>query len=181
MQNLNRRNCLLGLLLLLSGCTSVPERLSTSTALFRVQGRFQVRHPPPLLTGSVVWTHFATADEWEVYSPLQTWLATLTQNQQGATIHLANGQTDHAADARSLSQRWLGIALPLAGMPWWLQGIPMPQQPFTTRPTGFFQEEWEIQITAWFSQPQRLPRDITLTHPATTVRCLLSDWEFFHP
>lgn len=177
MLNLNRRHCLLGLLAL-GGCAQLPTpKPVLSNALFRVNGRFQVRHPPPLLTGSFVWTHFADYDRWDVYSPLQTWLATLTQSANLSTIQLANGQQDQAPSASILSERWLGIALPLLGMPWWLQGIPMREKPFVTHARGFSQEDWDVQIVGWLETSPQRPRELLLTHPALVIRCLLSDWE----
>ena len=87
------------LLVLLAGCTTTPPLETPALRLvqafipsFEITGRISVRHSGDGFSGNLRWRHALGADEFIVQTPFGQGVARVTQNSQGATLEMADGQ-----------------------------------------------------------------------------------------
>lgn len=112
----------------------------------------------------------------DLASPLGTTLARLQSLPDGARLQVPeNGGLREVRDANAeqLAERVLGFPLPLAGLPWWIRGLPAPDRAAqvtreATAITYFEQDGWAIHIDERFDG-RGAPRRLTLTRAASAL------------
>ena len=115
------------LLLLLSGCASLPAPVAAPPLKqavipsFQLHGRISVRHDTQAFSGNLDWRHTPTEDSFLLLSPLGQGVARINRDAQGVRLQTSDGKILQAPDAESLTQRALGFALPLTGLAQWVQ------------------------------------------------------------
>jgi len=129
--------CLCGFLLL-NGCATTPRGTATEGSVapadeasarplveaFELEGRIAASDGERAANGRVLWQHTADSDEWTVLTPLGQIAAQLVGTPQGARLVTADGQRLDGPDVQSMLPRILGVAAPVAALPYWVQGIP---------------------------------------------------------
>lgn len=113
-------------------------------------------------------------------------MAVLQGNGQGVTLR-ANDQVYQDTNAESLLQRQLKVSLPLAGMKYWVRGVPTPgalteevQLDNFGRPQLLQQSGWRIEYTGWQGEGRNaLPERIKLSRVIenTQVRLVAKEWK----
>jgi outer membrane lipoprotein LolB len=171
---------------LLVGCALVPERAIVghpSSDAFEVKGRIAVRYAGDGYTGTMRWKHSQVLDTVELYTPIGTLYARLTQDADGAVMETADGKRFAERDAGALSRRVLGWELPLADLPHWMFGDPAPQggvAEVVRSPDGQAQQleqsGWRVRYRSYFSDAPTLPDRLELDRPGLTVKMIVSHW-----
>lgn len=171
---------------LLVGCALVPERAvegRPSADAFEVKGRIAVRYGGDGYTGTMRWKHGAALDTVELYTPIGTLYARLTQNADGAVMEMADGKRFEERDAGALSRRVLGWELPLANLPHWMFGDPAPDAGTAQvtrnpegRPQQLDQSGWRVRYRSYFGEAPTLPDRLELDRPGLTVKMIVSQW-----
>jgi outer membrane lipoprotein LolB len=126
--------------LLLAACAGVPERLpeaniqaawqTHSAAIgaldtWKAQGRVGLRTPDDSGSASLTWVRTPAGQTIDLVGPFGGGRVHLVQDKRGAT--LKSGSREYrAADATQLLQRATGWHLPLAGLDYWVRGLPEP-------------------------------------------------------
>ncbi len=172
--------------MLLSACaamhTAVP--VSPGTAAdepFSVEGRLSARRGGEGIAGSFVWVHAVDRDTITLDTPLGQTVARLSGSSGDARVELADGSVTEATDWEKLTQRTLGVPLPVSGLAWWLRGVPQPRAPATIepdvagRPVVLRQEGWEI-VYAYADAASRRPSRMRLAWPDVEVRLAIDRW-----
>jgi len=183
------------LALLLAGCASVPPApapvrpAQIQTTSFALTGRIAVRYDGKSSSGGVHWQHDVASDEILLLAPLGQTVARISRTTQPAipaqTFTLdAEGKHYAAQDAESLTEKVLGWRLPLAGLQYWVLGLPVPGGPFTGQRTEngewgvLHQDGWTIHYTRYAAQTaDSLPLRMTLQREGLEIKLLIDEWQ----
>jgi len=185
------------LALLLAGCASVPPApqpvrpAQVQTTSFALTGRIAVRYDGKSSSGGVHWQHDVVSDEILLLAPLGQTVARISRTAQAdrqpqAQIFTLETEGRHyvAQDAESLTEKALGWRLPLAGLQYWVLGLPLPGEPFTGQRTAngewgvLNQDGWIIRYTRYAAQTaDSLPLHMTLQREGLEIRLLIDEWQ----
>lgn len=117
----------LALLLGLAGCASLEPMAPGAVArrgeagIFRIEGRFSLRHEQNSYSGRLAWEHSPLLDQIFLMNPFGQGVAEITRDSAGARLVTADRVVREAADPEALVHEVLGYPLPLAGLAEWLQ------------------------------------------------------------
>jgi outer membrane lipoprotein LolB len=117
-----------------SGRFSASARLPERTESF--SGNFRLEERPGAVT-------------LDLNSPLGTTLLRVEQDERGARASGPDGLSVSGTDAGALSEQLLGVRLPVAGLPYWIDGRPSPSG---LAPGGrdsgadFRQDGWSVSV-----------------------------------
>jgi outer membrane lipoprotein LolB len=175
-----RRAAALAAAALLGACASLPPE-TLPPGSFAVSGRVAVRYGSEAATGRVTWRHSETADDLVISSPLGQGIAEITRRDGVYTLASANGERYSATDPEQLTEQALGWALPLRGLPDWLQGRPQSDVPAQVRRAGdrvagLQQLGWTIEYTA-YDEETSLPKRLHLTRGELDIRLVIESWQ----
>jgi len=164
---------------LAAACATVPPP-APREGEFSVVGRVAVRYGAESATGRVTWRHSVLDDDLLIASPLGQGIAEITRRDGTYTLVTANGQRFDAADPERLTEQALGWALPLGGLPDWLQGRPQAGVAADARYDGkqlaeLRQQGWTIEYLG-YEEAGRLPRRLRLTRGDLDIRLIIEEW-----
>jgi outer membrane lipoprotein LolB len=174
-----------------AACTTLPrsggqQPLPTPEQLqaFQLNGRINLRVEKEGFPGRVRWTHAPDRDELWFYSPIGTTVAHLVQDEHGALLVTAKGEEHRSSDLHTLAADVLGWDLPLAGLPFWVRGLPWPdaevseeQRDAQGRLTQLQQGGWTVSYLDWGSGgAQALPAKLDLKGERLRLRLLIERW-----
>ena len=178
------------LLVALTGCTTLPPETAPALPLgqafipsFEITGRISVRHEKDGFSGNLLWRHVHGADEFVVQSPFGQGVARVTQNQQGATLEMADGKILRAQTAEDLTQQALGFRLPLGGMPRWVQALAQSGDAELRHAhdgtLAYLSEQgWQIEYLSYQTLgTATLPNKLTLQNAELKLRLVIDDWQ----
>jgi outer membrane lipoprotein LolB len=105
-------------------------------------------------------------------------------DSSGVLLRLPEGKTLTAQDAESLLYEQLGWHMPLAGLHYWVRGLPQPDAPFTKaldeqgRLVSLHQAGWDIRFPSYVQVAGvDLPRKVFLENHPLSVRLVIQSWE----
>jgi outer membrane lipoprotein LolB len=161
--------------LALAGCASLPtvvseHAASTADRPFAIDGRLAARHGRDGIAGSFTWLHEPGHDAIDLADPLGQTIARLEGNRYGVKLALANGSVETASDWLSLTERGLGVAIPVEGLASWIQGAPRPgatasvERDAEGRPLTLRQDGWDVRYRYADDVAKRAQR-VTLMYP----------------
>lgn len=146
--------------LALCACSSLTPReaanvadAATAGARFDIAGRLSARRGTEGGSASFVWRHEGVTDEVDLATPLGQTLARLSGDAGGVRAQWPDGRTIEARDWDELTERTLGVAVPVQGLAAWLRGRARAGTPGTVerdaqgRPAVLRQDGWEIVYT----------------------------------
>jgi outer membrane lipoprotein LolB len=175
-----RRRLAVAAVALLAACASVPTE-TLAPGSFVVTGRVAVRYGKEAASGRVTWRHTETTDDLVISTPLGQGIAEITRRDGVYTLVAHNGERYRAADPEQLTEQALGWALPLRGLPDWLQGRPQPGIPAEVRRTGDRTAElrqlgWIIEY-AGYDEEARLSKRLHLARGELDIRLAIESWQ----
>ncbi len=151
---------------------------------FSLAGRVAVKTGSEGFSASFDWTQDGPRFRLAVNAALARTAIALAGEPGQVTLRGLEGGPRTAADAEGLMRDALGWSVPMAGLRWWVRGIPDPGVPvdaleFGTdgRPSRLDQAGWRIA----FDRPVaagglRLPGRITLEREQARVRLVIRRW-----
>ena len=179
------------LVLCVGACTTVgpqqPAAVADSAALeapFDLDGRLSARRGSEGGAANFAWRHEAQRDEVDLATPLGQTLARLSGDARGVRAQWPDGRTLDARDWDELTQRTIGVAIPVQGLSAWVRGLARAGSPSTAerdaqgRVALLRQDGWEIVYGYPDDAAQRANR-LTLRYPGadpTEVRLVLDRW-----
>jgi outer membrane lipoprotein LolB len=191
-----RASCIAAIVAL-AGCASLapPQAPSnqaaslvprTPAAVFTAAGRVAARVTGETsrgFSGGFSWSHRPGEDTIELLTPLGQLAARMVVTQAGATIELADGRTTKTSDPDGFLAENLGVPLPLAALPAWLQAVPQADVPYRAeadalgRPAAIWQRGWEVRYTEYASEAVSAnPTRLTLSQDGAEARMIVSQW-----
>ena len=168
-----RRAAPLAAAAILGACATLPTE-TLPPGSFVVSGRVAVRYGSEAASGRVIWRHSETADDLVISTPLGQGIAEITRRDGVYTLVSANGERYSATDPERLTEQALGWALPLGGLPDWLQGRPQSGVPAQMRHAGdrvaeLRQLGWTIEY-AGYDEEANLPKRVRLMRGEFDIR-----------
>jgi outer membrane lipoprotein LolB len=177
---------------LLAACAPVALERGTEVgasaavqASFDITGRLSARHADDALTANFHWRHANGRDELDLASPLGQAVASLSGEAGNVSLQTADGRLATASDWSTLTAQRLGWPLPVAGLTFWIQGVPRPGSRADIETGGdgrvsvLRQDGWMIVYQA-FTQVQAgdwRPARMTLSYPDVEVRIAVDTWQ----
>ena len=169
--------------LALIACASVPSSESPppqSSTAFEVSGRFSAKHDAEGVAGQFSWAHAGDLDTLTFGSPMGQALARLSGDAHEVRLELPDGTVVVAPDWESLTQRAVGIPLPVRGLAFWVRARPRPgahhddERDDNGRLQVLHQDGWEIVYG--YSEGQSLPARLRLAYPQVELRIAIDSW-----
>lgn len=185
-----RRGLLAGLAaaLALAACAPLAPREPSRAAprpllsAFVLDGRLSATDGRQAASGRVEWEHTPRADRLTLLSPLGQVVARLDSDAAGARLLSADGSRREAASADALLPEVLGIEVPAARLPRWVQGAPeadaqIRQRDAAGRPLLVIDQGWRIDYLAYQDErPEALPARLDISRGDARIRLLIDSW-----
>jgi len=193
------RTCaaLVGAIAILSGCAVAP-RLFQSTpgsnqfvgrelsASFTASGRVAARvigETARGFSGGFTWRHRPDNDVIELLTPLGQIAGRMSVSGNRAEVETSDGRKTVAENPEQFFADNLGVALPLAALPNWMQGVPLAGTTYRAeadskgRPTMLWQAGWQIQYSEYVDEtPGARPARLQLNQGGVEARMIISEW-----
>lgn len=178
----------LALILLIQGCASHTTAMLTrpqkaEAAAFAFNGRVATRHEGERNSAGVRWTHRGVEDEILLLAPLGQTVARIHGDAHGVTLE-TDGKLFAANDAEALTEQVLGWHLPMAGMRYWVLGLPAAgstadiEHDALGQVTVLRQDGWEIRYLKYAGElADSLPVRLLLQRDGMEMRLFIDEWE----
>jgi outer membrane lipoprotein LolB len=152
---------------------------------WRLAGRLAVQAGAKGFSADLDWRESAAGFDLRVAAPLNRGTFALSGNASAVSLVTPKGETYTAADAETLMHQHLGWALPLAGVRYWVRGLPDPALPLSAehldsagRWTDFAQDGWQVRVLEYrVAAGLDLPSRLRLSHDKLQVRMAIKRWE----
>jgi outer membrane lipoprotein LolB len=186
------RGAFIAIAMALTGCADLSTRdtapvadRSAIAARFDIEGRLSARRGSDGGAANFTWHHDGARDEVDLATPLGQTLARLAGDAQGVRAQWPDGRSIEARDWDALTQRTLGVGVPVLGLAAWLRGLAHPGSAATMerdargRAAVLRQDGWEI-VYAYPDDASARANRLTLRYaqgePAE-VRIVIDRWE----
>lgn len=187
------------LALLLAGCASTPAPLKiTSPDSFppaselpdhwQLTGRISLTQGDSGWHAGVDWAEQADSFRLRLSGPLGQGGFLLTGNAEGVLLRDSSQRVYAAADTGALLKQVTGWVLPVAGLRYWVRGIPGPDADFEAEvdPAGrlerLIQDGWTIRYTRFHTAADgRWPARLGLVRGDISVRLIIDQWQLGQP
>jgi outer membrane lipoprotein LolB len=185
------------LLLALTACATPPAREPSPTVLDLASPRYsnwQIRGRVSLVKGdqgwhaNLNWRENAGRYQLDLSGPLGQGAVRLEGDAAGVRLRTANGHDYVAEDADALVQAATGWQLPVAGIRYWVRGVPVPGRPALVetdadrRLVSLTQSGWKIRYERFQDVDGRAwPTRMQLTTDDLSVRLVVDDWTLGSP
>lgn len=179
-----------GLAGMLAACATSPVPVVPSpappqvaNAQWSLQGRIAVKAEDNSLSGQLRWRHGKARDELLLSSPLGQGIARIVSDDDGVLLEVPKQPPRRAPDAETLTHNALGMALPLAGLRFWVEGRPDPARPSeqkrddSGRINQIRQDGWTIDYLQYMNSPPDQPRKLVVARGALEVRLVIDTWQ----
>ncbi len=150
---------------------------------FQIAGRISVRHGNEGFSGNLTWRHANEEDEFVILTPLGQGVARIIKNAAGVSLETPDQAMVRAQDAESLTQSTLGFALPLSGLPHWVQAQPIgPKAQLRHNPDGTLdqlaEQGWQIDYLAYRAVGAlQLPGKVFMENSDVKLRLIVDEWQ----
>lgn len=182
-------------MLLLSGCAAVPPLappppcpgvscVRSSINDWKLQGRISLTRGEQGWHAGLDWENHADRYRLRVNGPLGQGALQLDGDSSGVTLVDADGRIYTAADAESLLLQVAGWQLPVAGLRFWVRGLPDPD----AHPEVMLDAQGRVQQlkqSGWTIRYQRFllvdgvewPARLTLEHDDLLLKMVIDQWQ----
>ena len=158
-----------------------PSAVPFVDAPFAIEGRLSARRGSEALAANFVWRHAPPLDDLVLSTPLGQTLAEISADTSVPRYELrtSDGRREEANDWLALTERALGVPVPVAGLAAWLAGAPHANAPHTIEPDGLGrasvvrQDGWEI-VYAYSDADARHPARLQLSRFDVDVRIVVT-------
>ena len=176
------------LALVIAACATTPFVSPPAVPLprdepFAIDGRLSARRGGEGIAIAFAWTHASPRDELVVSTPLGQAVAELSSDASipRVEVRTADGRREESSDWASLTERIVGLPLPVGGLAWWAQGAPRADAPHAVetdaagRASVLRQDGCEI-VYAYADEATRRPWRLTLVCHDLGLRIIIDLW-----
>lgn len=172
----------------LAACAPIVPREPADAALrapmpaFVLDGRMSATDGRQGASGRVEWEHAAQTDRLTLLSPLGQIVARLDSGPEGARLTSADGTQREAPSTDALLPEILGIEIPSARLPRWVQGAPdaaaqVRERDGAGRPLLVIDQGWRIDYLDYASErPDALPARLDISRGEARIRLIIDSW-----
>ena len=175
--------------LLVAGCATTgpsvtpPLAAIAADAPFAIDGRLSARHGRDAIAIAFSWTHTPPRDELVVSTPLGQSVAELSGDASAKRVELrtADGRTEVASDWGALTERAVGVALPVEGLAFWAQAAPRANAPHSVEAdaagrAGVLRQDGCEIVYAYPDDSTRRPSGIRIGCHELEMRIAIDRW-----
>lgn len=175
--------------LLLAACAQTPPAVQappsaqTQAALthFRIEGKLAWNAEGSGGSSRFVWERQNDIQRIDLLSPLGTVAAQIVASPQEVVLDMGSDGRASAPSLELLTERLFKLPLPLTGMEYWAQGLPVPGSSFVeeTLPGGrrLLQRGMTLDYTQWMQVGEySLPQSIDISQGAMTLKLRIRQW-----
>jgi outer membrane lipoprotein LolB len=192
------RGALLAMTLWLGACATVSPPILEADAQWArrqqqlatierwvVQGRLGIETRSDGGTATLNWEQDGASYAMRIMAPLGQGTFELRGNEDGVSLRTPDNRQVTARDPESLMQQSLGWSLPVAGMRYWVRGLPVPGHPIEQIRVDDSGHLLDLQQDGWRISMQRyrtvggheLPDKIFMESEPLKMRVLISEWQ----
>lgn len=184
-----RLRFLLVMPLLLAACaqgplqapSAPPTRVQTALTAFRAEGKLAWNQNGKGDSARYIWTYREPRQHITLLTPLGSTAATLEASPGRAVLDTADGQHLTATSLEALSTRIFDLTLPLDGIEYWVQGVPVPGVPYAEEalPEGrrLIQRGYTLDYLNWTEvDGYRLPQQVDIRGGDLTLKLRIRQW-----
>lgn len=180
------------LLLALTACATHPARETSPSAIDLASPRYanwQIRGRVSLVKGdqgwhaSLNWREDAGRYRLDLSGPLGQGAVRIEGDAAGVRLQTADGRGYLAQDADTLVRSATGWQFPVAGIRYWVRGVPVPGQPAAVKTDAdghlisLAQSGWDISYDRFQDLDGRAwPTRLRLTTDDLSVRLVVDEW-----
>ena len=194
----HKRICCIVTLLLLSACSSVPQKIEmplpaqerqqklATLTTFELTASLGVKVPGDSVSGSLNWQQQGEFYRADMNNFIGVNIFKLHTDVNGATVQVS-GETHQAQSAAVLLDYLSGWSLPIAEMPLWLKGMAGHQgSDLRWDPLGRLisfslldsqNRRWQVSYPEFFPDQLSLPKRITLESGDTRLKLVIRQWK----
>ena len=166
-----------------SGPVMPPVPPIGGDAPFAIDGRLSARHGRDAVSIAFSWTHTPPRDELVVSTPLGQSLAELSGDASVRRVELrtADGRTEIASDWAALTERAVGVPLPVEGLAAWAQALPRANAPHSIEAdaagrTGVLRQDGCEIVYAYNDDSTRRPSGMRVACHDLEMRIVIDRW-----
>lgn len=182
----------------LAGCSTLLETpLNTREAYWHHHERAVQAHADWVLKGSfglrvgrrgwsagLRWHQVGDLFHIEIYDPLGRTVAEMTGHPGEVTLEDEHGRVYQADSATALMKRVLGWSLPVAGLSYWVRGLPVSRSPVSGlqlddrgRLIRLKQDGWDVHYEEYnYDAVGARPTRIVMTHGDVHLLLVVNQW-----
>jgi outer membrane lipoprotein LolB len=149
-----------------------------------LNGRLALQQEQEAWHASIYWQQQGQTFDIRLISPLGSGVVFIEGDSSGVLLRLPEGKTLTAPDAEYLLYEQVGWRMPLAGLHYWVRGLPQPDAPFTKaldeqgRLVSLHQAGWDIRFPSYVRVAGvDLPRKVFLENHPLSVRLVIQSWD----
>lgn len=197
------RVALLALTVVIGACAtapSAPPPTERGTALGRwldrqqrlaalvhwaLQGRVGIETGKDSGHASMSWEQNGENYAIRISAPMSQGTFELKGGAEGVTLRGPDNREVAAADPQALMQAQLGWSLPVAGLKYWIRGIPVPNRPVAAvrlddagRLSDLEQDGWRVSVQRYKTVGgEELPDKIFMENAPLKMRVVIGEWQ----
>lgn len=183
---------------LCAGCASLPKQSATERGIawhrheaamlkmkeWSLDGQFGLRVGHRGWTAGMHWQETGNHYRIDIYGPLGRTVAVISGYPGDVVLHSSHGKLYHASTAADLMKQVLGWSLPVAGMRYWVRGIPIPDKPVVAQKLDGFgrlsylkQSGWIIRYSEYnYNTFKARPTRLTMTQGKVRLNVVINEW-----
>jgi outer membrane lipoprotein LolB len=187
---LSYRFILWGLLILLTGCATIPEKpLYVYSSKQRhyiyelkhwaFEGRLAVSGPKDSWSANVSWNHSPLMESMKLTGPLGQGAIVIQLKGEEVLIDRGKGDVFTSNEPEKFISQELGAFVPLKSLRYWAVGVPEQDKDFYEIGEGFSQDGWLVE----YKQMQSIdggglmPQKISVTNGQVKLKLYVDDWK----
>ncbi len=162
---------------------AAPAVATATDAPFAIDGRLSARRGRDAIAIAFSWTHAPPRDELVVSTPLGQSVAELTGDASVPRVEVrtADGRSDVASDWTTLTERTVGVPLPVVGLAAWTQGAPRANAPHSIETdsigrTGVLRQDGCEIVYAYVDDAARRPSGLRVACHDLEMRIVIDRW-----
>lgn len=152
---------------------------------WRLQGRVGIETSQDSGSATLTWEQEGEDYAMRIMAPLAQGTFELKGDPGSVTLRGPDNQTTTAADPQALMQEKLGWSLPVAGLKYWVRGIPAPGRPVKQiridaagRMLDLQQDGWRISISRYAQVgTEELPDKLYMENQPLKMRVVIGAWQ----
>jgi outer membrane lipoprotein LolB len=166
--------CAVVLTAALAACATAPPVAPVDVraeGAFTTQGRLSARRAADAVAVHYDWRHDASADTFDVATPLGQTVARMRRDTSGVRVERPNEAPVEYRDWTALMQAVLGAPIPVDGLAYWVQAVPDPrtasdiERDEAGRVLVLRQQGWEIVYAYRDASPR--PLRLVMRYPGS--------------
>lgn len=163
---------------------SPTEQAFTRSPDWQFSGRMNITTVDRVWTGALRWHQQTREFDLTISAPFGQGVLQIKGDPYSAVLHSADGHLLESDDIQTLLQQQLGWQIPIAGLRYWVLGVPQPtidasiSRDETGKISEIRQSNWQVYIRSYQrSGAHELPRKLDLYNNQYQIRLVIHDWQ----